>query len=78
MQASIGIDALDKLEEWINIRRTNAGIFNSIFEDLPLLRLTIPSNINDKIYHSYYKYYCFIQPKYLVDGITRNDIILEL
>jgi hypothetical protein len=75
MQASIGLDALDNLEEWINIRRHNAQIFNNTFENLPIVRLTIPSK---KCYHAYYKYYCFVRPQYLKDGITRNDLIAKI
>lgn len=57
MQASIGIDALKHLSEWIDIRRNNAKILNDILKDLPMIRLTIPE---DKYYHSYYKYYFFV------------------
>lgn len=75
MQASIGIDALDCLEEWINIRRKNASIFNDVLKDIPLIHLTIP---DDKYYHAYYKYYCFINPEFLGEGLTRNDIITKI
>jgi dTDP-4-amino-4,6-dideoxygalactose transaminase len=75
MQASIGLDALEYLEEWVNTRRKNASIFNDTFKDISLVRLTIP---NDKCYHAYYKYYCFIRQEFLIKGITRNDIISKL
>ncbi|XWV26190.1 aminotransferase [Tupanvirus soda lake] len=75
MQASIGIDALECLDEWINMRRENASIFNNILKEVPLVRLTIP---NEKYYHSYYKYYCFIKPELLKEGVTRNNIITKL
>lgn len=72
MQASIGMDALDELVDWVNIRRKNALIFNETFKDLSMIRLTIPDN---KYYHSYYKYYCFVRPEFLKNNITRDDII---
>ncbi len=75
MQASIGIDALDSLDSWVSARRLNAEIFNSTFNNLPLVRLTLP---DEKIYHAYYKYYFFIRPEYLASEITRNDLIVKI
>ena len=75
IQASIGLDSLEKLEEWVNFRRKAASIFNETFKNIPLVRLTIP---NDKYYHAYYKYYCFIKPEFLKEGYTRNDIIEKI
>ena len=75
MQASIGIDALNHLEEWIKKRRDNANIFNETLKDLKLIRLTIP---DEKYYHSYYKYYCFVKEEFLKPEYSRNDIIIEL
>lgn len=75
MQASIGIDALDNLDDWVDARRRNAQIFNNIFKNLPVVRLTIP---NEKSYHSYYKYYFFINREYLNEGITRDDLIFKI
>lgn len=74
MQASIGIDALDQLDNWIEFRRAAADIFNTTFADIPLIRLTIPGPM---FYHAYYKYYCYINPVHLKDGITRDDIIIS-
>lgn len=75
MQASIGLDALDNLDQWINTRRKYASIFNDTFKNIPLIRLTIPA---DKCFHAYYKYYCYIKPEFLKYGVTRNDIITKL
>ena len=75
MQASIGIDSLDCLEEWINIRRNNADIFNKAFSDISFIRCTIP---DEKYYHAYYKYYCFVKPDFLPNGITRDSIIKKI
>lgn len=75
IQASIGIDALDHLDEWVRVRRRNASIFNEILQDVPSLRLTIP---DDRFYHSYYKYYCFLRPSRLSVGVGQVDVIAEL
>mgnify|MGYP001163274892 CR=1 FL=1 len=75
IQASVGIDALDHLENWIQIRRRHANIFNKTLADVKLVRLTIP---DEKYYHAYYKYYCFIRPCYLKKGYHRDSIITRL
>lgn len=75
IQASIGIDSLYNLQEWVITRRKNAAIFNEIFSKIPFIRCTLP---NDKYYHSYYKYYCFVIPELLPLGLTRNIIIEKL
>lgn len=75
MQASIGIDALNCLKEWIDTRRKFASIFNETLADIPLIRLTIP---DEKCYHAYYKYYCFINLEHLKEGLSRNDIINKI
>lgn len=72
IQASIGIDSLELLEDWILIRNKNAKIFNETFANIKLIKLTLPNEI---YYHSYYKYYCFINPEFLKEGYTRNSII---
>lgn len=70
MQAAIGIHALDDLKDWIEHRRKIAFIYNNALKDIKGVRLTIP---NDNIYHSYYKYYFFIEPKKF--KISRDKII---
>ncbi len=75
MQASIGIDSLKKLNEWIEIRRKNAHIFNTVFSTNEGIRLTIP---DDRFYHSYYKYYFFVNSSKLKKNITRDLILKEI
>lgn len=75
IQASIGINSLEHLTEWVSIRRDNASIFNEKFKNLPLIRLTIP---DEKYFHVYYKYYCFINPEYLKEGSSRDNILIQL
>ena len=86
IQAVIGIHALDELEEWVNHRRKIANIYNNTLKGVSGIRLTIPNNdlfngdsITDysqqiePIYHSYYKYYFFIDPSKF--KISRDKII---
>lgn len=70
MQAVIGSDALDVLEEWIDHRRKIASIYNNTLKDCQGIRLTLPP---EKVYHSYYKYYFFIDPSKF--KISRDKII---
>lgn len=70
IQATIGIHALDELDDWINHRRAIATIYNDTLKDINGVRVTLPPN---HIYHSYYKYYFFIDP--LKFKISRDDII---
>ncbi|MCP4723125.1 MAG: DegT/DnrJ/EryC1/StrS aminotransferase family protein, partial [Desulfobacteraceae bacterium] len=60
MQAAIGRVQLKKLDEQVKKRRRFADLFNRAFDGIPGLRTTIPG---DGAYHSYYKYYVFINPE---------------
>ena len=76
MQAVIGIEALELLNSWIDHRRKIANIYNENLKDLVNrsgVRLTIP---NEEIYHSYYKYYFFIDPEKF--NISRDEIIIKI
>jgi dTDP-4-amino-4,6-dideoxygalactose transaminase len=70
IQAVIGSHALDELNGWINHRRKIASIYNNNLKDIAGVRLTIPP---ENIYHSYYKYYFFIELNKF--KITRDEII---
>lgn len=70
IQATIGIHALDDLKDWVEHRRKIAFIYNNTLKDIKGIRITIPNN---NIYHSYYKYYFFIEPDKF--KISRDKII---
>ena len=70
MQAVIGVHALDELEKWVLHRRQIASIYNSYLKDIGGVRLTLPS---DNIFHSYYKYYFFIDESKFV--VSRDKLI---
>jgi hypothetical protein len=75
MQAAIGRIALQRLPEWVSLRRRNADILNAAFAGIPALRTPLPPAHME---HSYYKHYAFVRPEYLQPGWTRDRIVLEL
>lgn len=72
MQAAIGRLALQKLPEWVASRRAHAAALNDALADVPGLRLTLPP---ENARHSYYKYYCFVEPEQLRPGWDRDRIM---
>lgn len=72
MQAAIGRVMLRKVDGWVKKRREFAGSYNKAFEAIPGLRTTIPET---DVYHSYYKYYVFINPDELKDSWNRDAVI---
>ncbi|MCF6247899.1 MAG: DegT/DnrJ/EryC1/StrS aminotransferase family protein [Desulfobacula sp.] len=74
-QAAIGRVMLKKLDKWVEKRRNFAELLTQGFENIPGLRVTIPS---PDIFHSYYKYYVFIKPDELKKKWNRTSIIEEL
>jgi len=72
IQAAIGLKQLEKLDQWLVLRRKYAGILKSGLGDLPGIRVARPS----KSYgHAYYKFYCFVEPAHLKDDWTRDRIV---
>ena len=72
MQAAIGRRQLNKLQDWVTIRRRNAAILTKNFSGLKALRVTTPPA---DFYHSYYKYYVFVRPEELRPGWNRDKIL---
>jgi len=73
MQAAIGCVQLKKLDGWVKKRRVYADQLDRAFENIPGLRTTIPG---PACYHSYYKYYVFVEQDALKSGWNR-DMVLE-
>ena len=71
MQSAIGRIILRKLPRWVERRRANAMTLDSFFEDCSAVRLPKPA---DEIYHSYYKYYLFVEPERLKPDWGRDRI----
>lgn len=72
LQAALGRLALAALPEWVATRRHHAATLNVALADVPGLRLTLPP---PEVHHSYYKYYCFVQPERLRPGWDRDRIM---
>jgi sugar O-acyltransferase (sialic acid O-acetyltransferase NeuD family) len=85
IQASIGIDSLDLLQNWVEIRRHNANLLSNCLSKYDFIKVL---NYNqqyycpyrclntDTYYHSYYKYYFYTNDNYLGYEQLR-DIILQ-
>ncbi|ABA88776.1 aminotransferase, AHBA_syn family [Syntrophotalea carbinolica DSM 2380] len=72
MQAALGCMALKKLDEWLRIRRRNAGLLTEALQGLPVLRLPQPP---PHMEHAYYKYYGFLCPDHLQAAWNRHRIL---
>ncbi len=72
MQSVIGRIQLQKLDKWVESRRSNANVLAERFSNHKALRTPIP---NEDCYHSYYKFYTFIRPEFLKEGWSRDKII---
>ncbi|MBI3039128.1 DegT/DnrJ/EryC1/StrS aminotransferase family protein [bacterium] len=72
MQSAIGRIALKKVKKWVGVRRDFASMLNKSFLNFPALRVTIPEK---EFFHSYYKYYVFVEPKRLKENWTRDRIV---
>lgn len=75
IQAAIGRVMLTKLDAWVVKRREYANLFNRHLENVPGLRITVP---DEHTYHSYYKYYVFINPDALKTGWDRDTVLKAL
>lgn len=75
MQAAIGRKQLQKLENWIAIRRRNAALLEEGFASIPGLRLTpVPSSAM----HAYYRYYTFLELEMLREGWDQARVITAI
>lgn len=72
MQAAIGRLQLQKLPEWVAIRRHYARLLTESFEKIPALRVLKVSNVFE---HAYYKYYVMVRPETLREGWNRDRIM---
>jgi len=72
MQSAIGRIQLNKLDGWVEGRRTNAQILAERFAEHEILRVPLPGN---DIYHSFYKFYAFVRPELLKVDWRRNRLI---
>ncbi len=74
MQAAIGRRQLTKLDSWVKARRSNARIFHRALANVS--GLSVPYE-EDYAYHSFYKFYLFLEPE-LIGSEARFDLIDEI
>lgn len=75
MQAALGNIQLSRLPQWVQIRRRNAEILTRSMTECDLVTIPAPPATQ---YHSYYKFYAFIEPGRLAAGWSRDRIVREL
>ena len=72
VQAAIGRIQLRKLPGWIERRRANAAVLTQRLSHYPAFRMTHPG---EEVFHSYYKYYVFVNTEELAAGWDRDRIM---
>jgi dTDP-4-amino-4,6-dideoxygalactose transaminase len=72
MQAAIGRIQLEKLDNWLAVRRRNASVLVERLSESPCLRIPVPP---EDVAHAWYKFYAFIVPERLKAGWSRDRII---
>ena len=75
IQSAIGRIQLHNLNTWNQIRTRNALIISNSINNIPLIRVPLPSK---DIKHAWYKFYCYIRPEFLAKGWSRNKIVSEI
>ncbi|MGB4581275.1 MAG: DegT/DnrJ/EryC1/StrS aminotransferase family protein [Coriobacteriia bacterium] len=75
IQAAVGRVQLTKLDEWVAVRRRNANVLLRDLAGIPGLRLSVPPG---EAFHSYYKFYAYIEPGALAPGWTRSRVQGEM
>ena len=75
MQSALGRIALDKLPGWVDERRDNAAVLAGRLGAMGALRVPEPE---EGIEHSYYKFYAYVRPEWLVSGWSRDRIAAEI
>jgi dTDP-4-amino-4,6-dideoxygalactose transaminase len=75
MQAAIGRVILRKLDAWVEARRNNARQLTEALSRY--LAIRIP-HVSDDFFHSYYKYYCFVEPSQLREGWDRDKVMTAI
>ncbi|GAB4249937.1 MAG: DegT/DnrJ/EryC1/StrS aminotransferase family protein [Thermoleophilia bacterium] len=71
-QSVMGRLQLGKLDRWVEQRRANAAYLDRRLGEIPGLRIAVPP---EEAFHSYYRYYCFVEPERLARGWSRDRIL---
>ena len=71
-QSALGLEQIDRLPEWLKLRRDNAMILLDACKGIPGLRVATPA---EGIGHAYYKCYVFTDPEALRPDWDKRRII---
>ncbi len=74
-QSAIGLIQLGKLDSWIARRRQSASILRDRLSSLSGLRVPWP---REGISAVFYRFYAFLEPGVLRDGVSREQLISEV
>jgi dTDP-4-amino-4,6-dideoxygalactose transaminase len=75
IQSAVGRVLLRKLPQMVETRRRNARVLDTMFRQIPGLRVAVPA---PGIHHSYYKYYAYVRPERLRDGWDRDAVMTAI
>lgn len=75
MQAAVGRSLLPRLDGWVERRRAIAARLLDGLADVPGLRIPVPS---DRVHHSYYRFYAFVEPDAFADGWDRDRVVAAI
>lgn len=74
-QSAIGLIQLSKLDSWVARRRRSAAILRDRLSSLSGLRVPWP---REGISAVFYRFYAFLEPGVLRDGVSREQLISEV
>lgn len=75
MQSAMGRAMLKKLPAFVHLRRQNAAMLTDVLRTIPAVRVPLPPS---GIWHSYYKYYAFLEPRLLKKEWSRDRIVAAI
>ncbi|MCJ8316210.1 DegT/DnrJ/EryC1/StrS aminotransferase family protein [Idiomarina sp.] len=75
VQAAIGRIQLTRMPEWMRKRQENAAEIAKVCNEFSCVRTPV---VPEYMEHACYKHYCFVEPKHLAEGWTRDRIVNEI
>ncbi|MEC7641958.1 DegT/DnrJ/EryC1/StrS family aminotransferase [Idiomarina sp.] len=75
VQAAIGRIQLTRMNDWQEKRQANVSAIKQVCDDFSCVRTPEVPNYME---HACYKHYCFVEPKQLAEGWTRDRIVSEI
>jgi dTDP-4-amino-4,6-dideoxygalactose transaminase len=75
VQSVVGREALKVVDSWLETRRRHGARLASHLRQFDLVRVPTP---REGIVHSYYRFYCYLQPERLKQGWDRARVMQEI